>query len=184
LSQLGVKGWYWKGVMHLDFPQPYFCLFFSCFYCISDNLIFVFLLLGGKVWRQRGAVVGRGTGTCGVSSRGNLLLAFHLLHSESSEVGSGVSQVSHLELGLGGGPASSFQWRQPSLDVDVGDPNPDVVSFRSTWTKYIQENKQKWKERAASGRCHGGGEMTLVGAANGAVASPFSSLALGQLLDS
>lgn len=47
----------------------------------------------------------------------------------------------------------SFQWRQPSLDVDVGDPNPDVVSFRSTWTKYIQENKQKWKERAASGGC-------------------------------
>ncbi|XP_046493976.1 dual specificity calcium/calmodulin-dependent 3',5'-cyclic nucleotide phosphodiesterase 1B isoform X4 [Equus quagga] len=45
----------------------------------------------------------------------------------------------------------SFQWRQPSLDVEVGDPNPDVVSFRSTWTKYIQENKQKWKERAASG---------------------------------
>lgn len=45
----------------------------------------------------------------------------------------------------------SFQWRQPSLDVAVGDPNPDVVSFRSTWTKYIQENKQKWKERAASG---------------------------------
>ncbi|XP_073069540.1 dual specificity calcium/calmodulin-dependent 3',5'-cyclic nucleotide phosphodiesterase 1B isoform X4 [Manis javanica] len=44
----------------------------------------------------------------------------------------------------------SFQWRQPSLDVEVGDPNPDVVSFRSTWTKYIQENKQKWKERAAS----------------------------------
>jgi hypothetical protein len=47
----------------------------------------------------------------------------------------------------------SFQWRQPSLDVDVGDPNPDVVSFRATWTKYIQENKQKWKERAASGGC-------------------------------
>ncbi|XP_042802686.1 calcium/calmodulin-dependent 3',5'-cyclic nucleotide phosphodiesterase 1B isoform X2 [Panthera leo] len=45
----------------------------------------------------------------------------------------------------------SFQWRQPSLGVEVGDPNPDVVSFRSTWTKYIQENKQKWKERAASG---------------------------------
>uniref|UniRef100_A0A8I3S1U6 Phosphodiesterase n=1 Tax=Canis lupus familiaris TaxID=9615 RepID=A0A8I3S1U6_CANLF len=45
----------------------------------------------------------------------------------------------------------SFQWRQPSLDVEVGDPNPDVVRFRSTWTKYIQENKQKWKERAASG---------------------------------
>lgn len=53
-----------------------------------------------------------------------------------------------------GGPVSSFQWRQPSLDVDVGDPNPDVVSFRSTWTKYIQENKQKWKERAASGGCY------------------------------
>uniref|UniRef100_A0A2I3RCF3 Phosphodiesterase 1B n=1 Tax=Pan troglodytes TaxID=9598 RepID=A0A2I3RCF3_PANTR len=45
----------------------------------------------------------------------------------------------------------SFQWRQPSLDVEVGDPNPDVVSFRSTWVKRIQENKQKWKERAASG---------------------------------
>ncbi|KAK1341079.1 hypothetical protein QTO34_017481 [Cnephaeus nilssonii] len=45
----------------------------------------------------------------------------------------------------------SFQWRQPSLDVEVGDPNPDVISFRSTWTKYIQENKQKWKEQAASG---------------------------------
>ncbi|XP_049739318.1 dual specificity calcium/calmodulin-dependent 3',5'-cyclic nucleotide phosphodiesterase 1B isoform X3 [Elephas maximus indicus] len=45
----------------------------------------------------------------------------------------------------------SFQWRQPSLDVEVGEPNPDVVSFRSTWTKHIQENKQKWKERAASG---------------------------------
>lgn len=45
----------------------------------------------------------------------------------------------------------SFQWRQPSLDVEVGDPNPDVVSFRSTWIKHIQENKQKWKERAASG---------------------------------
>lgn len=49
------------------------------------------------------------------------------------------------------GGCFSFQWRQPSLDVEVGDPNPDVVSFRSTWTKYIQENKQKWKERAASG---------------------------------
>uniref|UniRef100_G1PLS3 Phosphodiesterase n=1 Tax=Myotis lucifugus TaxID=59463 RepID=G1PLS3_MYOLU len=45
----------------------------------------------------------------------------------------------------------AFQWRQPSLDVEVGDPNPDVISFRSTWTKYIQENKQKWKEQAASG---------------------------------
>lgn len=56
-----------------------------------------------------------------------------------------------------GGTASSFQWRQPSLDVAVGDPNPDVVSFRSTWTKYIQENKQKWKERAASGVYHCGG---------------------------
>lgn len=52
------------------------------------------------------------------------------------------------------GLVSSFQWRQPSLDVDVGDPNPDVVSFRSTWTKHIQENKQKWKERAASGGCY------------------------------
>lgn len=51
------------------------------------------------------------------------------------------------------GACCSFQWRQPSLDVEVGDPNPDVVRFRSTWTKYIQENKQKWKERAASGGC-------------------------------
>ncbi|KAB1254027.1 Calcium/calmodulin-dependent 3'; 5'-cyclic nucleotide phosphodiesterase 1B [Camelus dromedarius] len=40
--------------------------------------------------------------------------------------------------------------KSPSLDVEVGDPNPDMVSFHSIWTKYIQENKQKWKERAAS----------------------------------
>ena len=56
-----------------------------------------------------------------------------------------------------GGAASSFQWRQPSLDVEAGDPNPDVISFRSTWIKYIQENKQKWKEQAASGGYHCGG---------------------------
>ncbi|XP_040196699.1 calcium/calmodulin-dependent 3',5'-cyclic nucleotide phosphodiesterase 1B isoform X4 [Rana temporaria] len=48
---------------------------------------------------------------------------------------------------------SSTQWRQPSLDEqsELGDINADLNSFRSTWTKYIQENKQKWKERAASG---------------------------------
>ncbi|XP_073417518.1 dual specificity calcium/calmodulin-dependent 3',5'-cyclic nucleotide phosphodiesterase 1B isoform X2 [Dendrobates tinctorius] len=48
---------------------------------------------------------------------------------------------------------SSSQWRQPSLDeqAELGDINADINSFRSTWTKYIQENKQKWKERAASG---------------------------------
>ncbi|XP_069826358.1 dual specificity calcium/calmodulin-dependent 3',5'-cyclic nucleotide phosphodiesterase 1B isoform X4 [Dendropsophus ebraccatus] len=48
---------------------------------------------------------------------------------------------------------SSSQWRQPSLDeqAELGDINADLNSFRSTWTKYIQENKQKWKERAASG---------------------------------
>ncbi|XP_038235131.1 calcium/calmodulin-dependent 3',5'-cyclic nucleotide phosphodiesterase 1B isoform X2 [Dermochelys coriacea] len=48
---------------------------------------------------------------------------------------------------------SSSQWRQPSLDEhsELGDINADITSFRSTWTKYIQENKQKWKERAASG---------------------------------
>uniref|UniRef100_G3WG98 Phosphodiesterase n=1 Tax=Sarcophilus harrisii TaxID=9305 RepID=G3WG98_SARHA len=34
---------------------------------------------------------------------------------------------------------------------EPGDLNPDLVSFRTTWSKYIQENKQKWKERAASG---------------------------------
>lgn len=47
----------------------------------------------------------------------------------------------------------SSQWRQPSLDEqsELGDINADLNSFRSTWTKYIQENKQKWKERAASG---------------------------------
>lgn len=72
----------------------------------------------------------------------------------------------------GVGAAPSFQWRQPSLDVDVGDPNPDVVSFRSTWTKYIQENKQKWKERAASGGYHRGGRA-LGAAANEAGAGPF-----------
>ncbi|NXX76249.1 PDE1B phosphodiesterase, partial [Urocolius indicus] len=48
---------------------------------------------------------------------------------------------------------ASSQWRQPSLDehLELGDIKADVASFRSTWTKYIQENKQKWKERAASG---------------------------------
>ncbi|CAH2224655.1 calcium calmodulin-dependent 3, 5 -cyclic nucleotide phosphodiesterase 1B isoform X1 [Pelobates cultripes] len=48
---------------------------------------------------------------------------------------------------------SSSQWRQPSLDeqAELGDINADLNSFRTTWTKYIQENKQKWKERAASG---------------------------------
>lgn len=50
-------------------------------------------------------------------------------------------------------PCSS-QWRQPSLDenLELGDIKADLAGFRSTWTKYIQENKQKWKERAASGR--------------------------------
>nr|XP_025044517.1 calcium/calmodulin-dependent 3',5'-cyclic nucleotide phosphodiesterase 1B isoform X1 [Pelodiscus sinensis] len=48
---------------------------------------------------------------------------------------------------------SSSQWRQHSLDEhsELGDINTDITSFRSTWSKYIQENKQKWKERAASG---------------------------------
>ncbi|XP_044143432.1 LOW QUALITY PROTEIN: calcium/calmodulin-dependent 3',5'-cyclic nucleotide phosphodiesterase 1B [Bufo gargarizans] len=48
---------------------------------------------------------------------------------------------------------SSSQWRQLSLDEqsELGDINADLNSFRSTWAKYIQENKQKWKERAASG---------------------------------
>ncbi|KAI6062523.1 Calcium/calmodulin-dependent 3',5'-cyclic nucleotide phosphodiesterase 1B [Aix galericulata] len=50
---------------------------------------------------------------------------------------------------------ASSQWRQTSLDEHLelgGDINADLASFRATWTKYIQENKQKWKERAASGR--------------------------------
>ncbi|KAL8164076.1 UNVERIFIED_CONTAM: Calcium/calmodulin-dependent 3',5'-cyclic nucleotide phosphodiesterase 1B [Gekko kuhli] len=48
---------------------------------------------------------------------------------------------------------SSSHWRQPSVDehAELGDINADINSFRSTWSKYIQENKQKWKERAASG---------------------------------
>ncbi|XP_062827135.1 dual specificity calcium/calmodulin-dependent 3',5'-cyclic nucleotide phosphodiesterase 1B isoform X2 [Anolis carolinensis] len=47
----------------------------------------------------------------------------------------------------------SSHWRQPSVDdhSEMGDINADINSFRSTWSKYIQENKQKWKERAASG---------------------------------
>ncbi|NXT30102.1 PDE1B phosphodiesterase, partial [Syrrhaptes paradoxus] len=50
-------------------------------------------------------------------------------------------------------PHPSSQWRQPSLDdhLELGDIKADVAGFRATWTKYIQENKQKWKERAASG---------------------------------
>ncbi|XP_019466381.1 calcium/calmodulin-dependent 3',5'-cyclic nucleotide phosphodiesterase 1B [Meleagris gallopavo] len=52
-----------------------------------------------------------------------------------------------------GGQQASSQWRQTSLDehLELGDIKADLASFRSTWTKYIQENKQKWKERAASG---------------------------------
>ncbi|XP_009878298.1 PREDICTED: calcium/calmodulin-dependent 3',5'-cyclic nucleotide phosphodiesterase 1B-like, partial [Charadrius vociferus] len=55
-----------------------------------------------------------------------------------------------------GNPAASqqasSQWRQPSLDehLELGDIKADLAGFRSTWAKYIQENKQKWKERAAS----------------------------------
>uniref|UniRef100_A0A8U8CF62 Phosphodiesterase n=1 Tax=Geospiza parvula TaxID=87175 RepID=A0A8U8CF62_GEOPR len=45
----------------------------------------------------------------------------------------------------------SSQWRQPSLDEHLEDIKADLAGFRSTWTKHIQENKQKWKERAASG---------------------------------
>ncbi|XP_014817062.1 PREDICTED: calcium/calmodulin-dependent 3',5'-cyclic nucleotide phosphodiesterase 1B [Calidris pugnax] len=56
-----------------------------------------------------------------------------------------------------GNPAAnqqpSSQWRQTSLDehLELGDIKADLAGFRSTWAKYIQENKQKWKERAASG---------------------------------
>ncbi|NWQ72560.1 PDE1B phosphodiesterase, partial [Neopipo cinnamomea] len=48
---------------------------------------------------------------------------------------------------------ASSQWRQQSLDehLELGDVKADLAAFRSTWTKHIQENKQKWKERAASG---------------------------------
>ncbi|XP_027766496.1 calcium/calmodulin-dependent 3',5'-cyclic nucleotide phosphodiesterase 1B-like, partial [Empidonax traillii] len=48
---------------------------------------------------------------------------------------------------------ASSQWRQQSLDeqLELGDVKADLASFRSTWTRHIQENKQKWKERAASG---------------------------------
>ncbi|NWH81778.1 PDE1B phosphodiesterase, partial [Piaya cayana] len=50
-----------------------------------------------------------------------------------------------------GAQQASSQWRQPSLDenLELGDVKADLAGFRSTWTKYIQENKQKWKERAA-----------------------------------
>ncbi|KYO28725.1 dual specificity calcium/calmodulin-dependent 3',5'-cyclic nucleotide phosphodiesterase 1B isoform X1 [Alligator mississippiensis] len=48
---------------------------------------------------------------------------------------------------------ASSQWRQPSVDehTELGDISANIASFRATWSKYIQENKQKWKERAASG---------------------------------
>ncbi|NXK20520.1 PDE1B phosphodiesterase, partial [Arenaria interpres] len=51
------------------------------------------------------------------------------------------------------GQQPSSQWRQTSLDehLELGDIKADLAGFRSTWAKYIQENKQKWKERAASG---------------------------------
>ncbi|KAM8794090.1 dual specificity calcium/calmodulin-dependent 3',5'-cyclic nucleotide phosphodiesterase 1B [Eudromia elegans] len=53
----------------------------------------------------------------------------------------------------GTGQAASAQWRQPSLDehLELGELGPELAGFRATWAKYIQENKQKWKERAASG---------------------------------
>ncbi|KAM4644015.1 dual specificity calcium/calmodulin-dependent 3',5'-cyclic nucleotide phosphodiesterase 1B [Amazona ochrocephala] len=52
-----------------------------------------------------------------------------------------------------GNQQASSQWRQPALDehVDVGDIKANLATFRSTWLKHLQENKQKWKERAASG---------------------------------
>ncbi|KAI1229530.1 hypothetical protein IHE44_0014700 [Lamprotornis superbus] len=67
-----------------------------------------------------------------------------------------------------GGPAplpAVPVWRQPSLDEHLehlGDIKADLAGFRSTWTKHIQENKQKWKERAASGITNqaGGDELS------------------------
>ncbi|KAM6395034.1 LOW QUALITY PROTEIN: dual specificity calcium/calmodulin-dependent 3',5'-cyclic nucleotide phosphodiesterase 1B-like, partial [Rhynochetos jubatus] len=52
-----------------------------------------------------------------------------------------------------GSQQASSQWRQASLEehLELGDIKADLAGFRNTWTKYIQENKQKWKERAASG---------------------------------
>ncbi|XP_033927387.1 dual specificity calcium/calmodulin-dependent 3',5'-cyclic nucleotide phosphodiesterase 1B [Melopsittacus undulatus] len=52
-----------------------------------------------------------------------------------------------------GNQQGSSQWRQPGLDehADVGDIKANLTTFRSTWLKHLQENKQKWKERAASG---------------------------------
>ncbi|NWI16021.1 PDE1B phosphodiesterase, partial [Crypturellus soui] len=53
-----------------------------------------------------------------------------------------------------GAQPPSGQWRQPSLDehAELGELGTELAGFRATWAKYIQENKQKWKERAASGR--------------------------------
>ncbi|XP_048343543.1 LOW QUALITY PROTEIN: calcium/calmodulin-dependent 3',5'-cyclic nucleotide phosphodiesterase 1B-like [Sphaerodactylus townsendi] len=48
------------------------------------------------------------------------------------------------------GQQSSSSWREKTHPehAELGDINADINSFRSTWSKYIQENKQKWKERA------------------------------------
>ncbi|XP_023578665.1 calcium/calmodulin-dependent 3',5'-cyclic nucleotide phosphodiesterase 1B [Octodon degus] len=124
--------------------------------CVSPNLTILVVSLPRFYFsstRRGVARVGgtgnRVTGTGGhrVARLASCLLASHCLRSEGTKIVL-AQPGSHF---WNGGSVSSFQWRQPSLDVDVGDPNPDVVSFRSTWTKYIQENKQKWKERAASG---------------------------------
>lgn len=39
--------------LHLCFSPPYFCLFL---YCLPANLVFIFLLVRGKVWRGRGEI--------------------------------------------------------------------------------------------------------------------------------
>uniref|UniRef100_H3A4S4 Phosphodiesterase n=1 Tax=Latimeria chalumnae TaxID=7897 RepID=H3A4S4_LATCH len=43
-------------------------------------------------------------------------------------------------------------WRRgPPLDEEMESVTINLNSFQSTWTRYLQENKLQWKERAANG---------------------------------
>lgn len=67
----GAEGWDQKGVTCACAPLDHiFVSSISCLYCLLENLVLIFLLPGGKMWRGRGEMRGRGTGTWGISSRG------------------------------------------------------------------------------------------------------------------
>lgn len=92
--------------LHLWSPPPIFVSsIFIAFLLIS---FFIFLLVGGRVWRGRGEIEGKGAGTRGYPAEGkggivslSLLLVFQPRCSEGCEGSSGMGWVSPLELGVG-----------------------------------------------------------------------------------